>query len=250
MRERMTVRILTMNVHKGFSILNRRFMLHELRAAVRCVKADIVFLQEVIGKHRGHSLIHDNWPEQPQYEFLAETLWPQFAYGRNAIYPQGHHGNALLSRYPINYYENLDVTIADEERRGLLHCALQIPPLDQEIHVICVHLGLREFHRQLQLELLCNLIATLPESAVLVVAGDFNDWRMKAHSVLTQVASLTEVFVHALGCAVRTFPARWPLLRLDRIYVRNVCKHHPVILPSRPWGHLSDHAPLAAEVAI
>lgn len=250
MHERMTLRILTMNVHKGFSFLNRRFMLPELRAAVRCVEADIVFLQEVIGKHKTHSLIHDNWPDQPQYEFLAETLWPQFAYGRNAIYPQGHHGNALLSRFPIKYYENLDVTIGDEERRGLLHCCLQIPPLDEEIHVICVHLGLREFHRKLQLELLCDLISTLPENAVLIVAGDFNDWRMKAHPMLAQCASLTEIFVHAFGRAVRTFPALWPLLRLDRIYVRNVVAHRPIILPSRPWAHLSDHAPLAAEVAL
>ena len=40
---------LTVNVHKGFSTFNRRFVLHELRDAVRAVGTDLVFLQEVHG---------------------------------------------------------------------------------------------------------------------------------------------------------------------------------------------------------
>ena len=45
------------------------------------------------------------------------------------------------------------------------------------------------------------------------------------------------------------FP-RFPLLSLDRIYVRNARVHSPVVLPRRPWSHLSDHAPLVAEIAL
>ena len=47
-----------------------------------------------------------------------------------------------------------------------------------------------------------------------------------------------------------TFPARFPLLPLDRIYVRNAGVHAPVVLPRRPWSHLSDHAPLVAEIEL
>ena len=43
-----------------------------------------------------------------------------------------------------------------------------------------------------------------------------------------------EVFVQAHGQAARTFPARLPLLRLDRIYVRNAIGHAPVVLPWAP----------------
>src|SRR5688572_5141305 len=43
------LRILTINTHKGHSAWNRRFMLAELRDAVRSTAADLVFLQEVIG---------------------------------------------------------------------------------------------------------------------------------------------------------------------------------------------------------
>jgi endonuclease/exonuclease/phosphatase family metal-dependent hydrolase len=245
-----SLRVLTVNAHKGFTFFNRKFILHELRDAVRAAAADVVFLQEVLGAHAGHSRRHQNWPAVPQYEFLADSMWTQYAYGRNAVYPDGDHGNALLSKYPILRYENRDVSIAGPERRGMLHCVLQIPDTEIELHAICVHLGLRAHHRALQLELLCQLIDTLPASAPLVVAGDFNDWRLHAHEVLDRRAGLREAFVAIHGRAAKTFPARYPLLALDRIYVRNAEISQPLVLANRPWSHLSDHVPLAAEISL
>ena len=46
------LKVLTVNTHKGFTALNRRFILHELRDAVRILSADLVFLQEVLGEHQ------------------------------------------------------------------------------------------------------------------------------------------------------------------------------------------------------
>lgn len=247
----LSLRVLTMNAHKGFGFLNRRFVLHELRHAVRAVGADIVFLQEVHGTHSGHSARIGDWPEASQYEFLADEIWPDFAYGRNAVYPHGHHGNALLSKFPIVSWENRDVSIAGHEERGLLHCTLSIPSRATPLHAICVHLGLKETHRARQLELLAHVIDThVPASAPLLVAGDFNDWRSRAHHLLQQRAGLHEVFVRAHGVAAKTFPARLPLLQLDRIYVRNMRADAPLVLPRSPWARLSDHAPLAAEIAL
>ena len=62
------------------------FILPELREAVRIVGRR-GFLQEVHGTHEHHPKRYSNWPTMPQYEFLADSLWPQFAYGRNAVYP-------------------------------------------------------------------------------------------------------------------------------------------------------------------
>ena len=90
-----------MNTHKGFTFFNRKFILPELRDAVHSVSADIVFLQEVMGDHALHAARVTHWPAAPHYEFLADTMWPDFAYGRNAVYPDGHHGNAVLSKFPI-----------------------------------------------------------------------------------------------------------------------------------------------------
>jgi endonuclease/exonuclease/phosphatase family metal-dependent hydrolase len=244
------VRVLTVNTHKGFAFLNRRFVLHELREAVRVVAADVVFLQEVQGSHAAHAARFADWPTASHCEFLADQIWPDFAYGRNAVYPGGDHGNALLSKFPIVRYHNHDVSIAGQEARGLLHCSLQLPG-DLTLHAVCVHLGLKEGHRRRQLERLCEVLRTeVPPQAPLIVAGDFNDWRDRAHRVLDRCAGLREVFQHAHGRAARTFPAKFPLFRLDRIYVRNARVHAPLPLPGRPWSRLSDHAPLAAEIRL
>lgn len=241
-----TLNVLTMNMHMGFGVFNRRFILPELRDAVRTVSADVVFLQEVHGEHQSHAQTVKDWPTVSQYEFLADSMWTDFAYGRNAVYPHGDHGNALLSKYPIIFHENLDVSIHGTEQRGLLHCHLQVPQIGT-VHAICVHLGLRESHRQRQLRLLADLVEALPASAPVIVAGDFNDWRHTASKLLHPVG-LREVFIEHRGAPARSFPARWPLLRLDRIYVRNAATHGPRVLSNRPWSHLSDHAPLAVEV--
>jgi len=243
------IHVLTVNTHKGFAPLNRRFILHELREAVRAVSADIVFLQEVLGEHALHAAKVNGWPDGSHYEFLADTMWSSFAYGRNAVYPDGHHGNAVLSKVPILRHENRDVSVGRHEQRGLLHCVCRVQ--GTELHLICVHLGLQEAHRRRQIELLCHMIRDeLPPDAPLVIAGDFNDWRLRGHAQIEGCAGVREVFVHAHGRAARTFPARWPMLPLDRIYVRNAAVHRPVVLPHRPWSHLSDHAPLAAEVLL
>ncbi|MFV3402700.1 endonuclease/exonuclease/phosphatase family protein [Pseudomonas sp. NY15463] len=239
--QRMTV--LTLNVHKGFTALNRRFILPELREAVRATGADLVFLQEVHGSHQQHAQRHPAWPQAPQYEFLADSMWPQFAYGRNAVYPDGDHGNALLSKFPIRDHNNLDVSIHGNEARGLLHCRLEVPGHAQ-VHTICVHLGLREGHRQRQIDLLLGLLDSLPAHEPVIVAGDFNDWRLKAD------AQLSGHLVEAFGTPARSFPARLPLLRLDRIYLRNAHACQARVLSRFPWSHLSDHAPLVAQVTL
>ena len=192
------------------------------------------------GSHQRHAQRVANFPQVPHYEFLADTIWSQYAYGRNAVYDNGDHGNALLSKFPITHYENHDISIRGPERRGMLHCVLQPPGHHLPVHAVCVHLGLQESHRQQQLQRVCDLINSFPADEPVVLAGDFNDWRHRAHAVLQREAGLEEVFVHAFGRAVRTFPASMPLLALDRIYVRNAAVHAPLELPRKPWDQLSD----------
>ncbi|MDR3415815.1 MAG: endonuclease/exonuclease/phosphatase family protein [Nevskia sp.] len=245
------LKLLTLNTHKGFTQFNRRFVLHELRDAVREVAADVVCLQEVVGVHHGHAARHANWPAQPQYRFLAEAIWGSVAYGGNAVYQEGHHGNAVLSKYPIVRYRNHDVSLSSLERRGILHCVLQLPPDQREVHVVCTHLSLRETHRLRQVHHLCSLVAAeVPPGAPLLVAGDFNDWRGRAHRVLQRDAGLGEAFVEQGGRPAVSFPARWPLLQLDRIYFRNARVLRCEVLQAKPWSRLSDHLPLYAEVAL
>lgn len=242
-----SITVLTLNAHMGFNLFNRRFVLPELREAIRAVSADVVFLQEVMGEHALHAARVPGWPGA-QYEFLADSLWQEHAYGRNAAYPHGHHGNALLSKFPILSQANRDISVRGHEERGLLHCVLDVPGSALPLHAICVHLGLRESHRRRQLQLLCEEVREVPDAAPLVVAGDFNDWRGRGHRLLRD-CGLVEAFEDGNGRLARTFPARRPLLPLDRIYLRAARALQPGVLSLRPWTHLSDHAPLVSGVA-
>jgi len=243
------LRLLTLNANAGFDLLRRRFVLHRLREAVHAVDADVVCLQEVLGRHAGHAARHRDWPEAPQYEFLADRLWPEHAYARNAVFPEGELGNAVLSRYPIVSMENRDVSLPGHEPRGLLHCRLALPGREPPLHVVCVHFGLLEAHRRHQARLLVALLEELPVDAPVLVAGDFNDWRGHGHRAL-RGAGLEEVFERTAGRIARTFPAALPVLRVDRIYVRGAGILDARVLHGAPWTRLSDHLPLLATLAL
>ena len=116
------------------------------------------------------------------------------------------------------------------------------------MHAICVHLSLLESHRQKQLHLLRQLLDALPEDAPVIIAGDFNDWQLRGNRTLGLQRDLHEAFERHHGLLARTYPARLPLLRLDRLYLRNADRHAPQSLAHKPWTHLSDHLPLAVDV--
>jgi endonuclease/exonuclease/phosphatase family metal-dependent hydrolase len=238
------IRVLTLNAHHGFSTPRRPGVLSQIRDALRASQADLVLLQEVGGKSDP-----DHTPQQ--YEVLADQVWPQHAYGRNAVSGTGHQGNALLSKYPILSWQNIDVSLTRAEARGFLHCTIEVSRQDPPLHAVCVHFGLRESHRRHQLDRLIELLASIPKHLPLLVGGDFNDWRGSLHRRLVSDPSLAleEIHTSVNGRPARTFPARWPFLRLDRIYVRNL-RHHPVELPRLPWATLSDHIPLAGSVCL
>ena len=241
--ESSAIRLLTLNAHQGFGALRRRGALLRLRDALRAHDADLVFLQEI-------GVAHGSDSPAEQYEVLADRVWPQHAYGRNAVTTSGHHGNALLSKYPIASWENLDASVGASERRGMLHSVIKVPGASRPLHAICVHFALREAHRAQQVERLLGLVADrIAEDAPLVIAGDFNDWRERAHRRLIQVGKFEEIHASRHGRPARTFPAGFPTLRLDRIYVRNLL-HSPTPAQRQLWSTLSDHVPLSGEVRI
>jgi endonuclease/exonuclease/phosphatase family metal-dependent hydrolase len=249
--EKKHLRVLSYNIHKGFNRGNRELVLGRIRDAIREVHADLVFLQEVQGQHDEHEKNHEKWPKEPQFEFLADELWPHFAYGKNAVYTSGHHGNAILSKYPFAFTENIDVSTSKYERRGLLHGVIEIPGRKLPFHAICVHLGLFENDRQSQLKRICERIEShVKHAEPLVIAGDFNDWMGRASSPLYGALEVKEAFREAGGAHARTFPSWLPALRLDRIYYRGLKLEKARVLSGAPWSRLSDHAALYAELGL
>ena len=247
------LRIVTYNIHKGFSQFNRYMMLHELREQLRLLDADIVFLQEVQGEHSLHAERIDNWPAAPQHDFLAADVWQATAYACNVVYDHGHHGNAILSRFPIGNSFNQDVTHLRFERRGLLHCRIDVPEWQTSVHCVCVHLSLFARSRRRQMDALATYLEGVAGAdSPLIIAGDFNDWRNEADAWLARRLGLVEIFgsmTGTSGAPVRSFPAKRPVLRLDRIYVRGFSVKQAKVYCGKPWCNLSDHAALSAQLA-
>lgn len=250
-QEKSVIKVLTYNIHKGFSTTNSRFVLHQIKEAISIIHPHIVFLQEIQGEHVTHESYIENWPKKPQFEFLAEETWPHVAYGKNAIYELGHHGNAILSKFPIIAWENIDVSLQRNASRSLLHGVLKIPDSTMPVHVICIHLGLFKSERHRQLEVLCDRIEShVPHNEPLIIAGDFNDWQSNAQHYLETHLELKEAFKELTGKHARSFPVWSPTLKVDRIYYRGLDAIACKCFSRLPWRRLSDHAPLYAEFTI
>ena len=300
------LRVATYNIHKGVSAMSRKNRIHDLRAGLHALEADLVFLQEVQGRNDLHAERFDNWPEVAQHTFLAGDRWAQTAYGRNSVRTEGDHGNALLSRYRLVAHENIDISDHRFESRGLLHGEFEVDGVS--VHCICAHLGLFEESRVRQADaMIARIRSHVPGDAPLVIAGDFNDWRHRLGRRLVESLGVREVFstTETRGAALarratgyvqkqsarindsigtpfkagaksaakaaarsvanaaakvagasssriatpaRTYPAGFPLLRLDRVYVRGFKIASAQVLSGPAWRKLSDHAPILTEL--
>lgn len=242
-----TLRIATFNIHKGVTHFNARFALHHQRDLLHKQHSDLVFLQEVRDEHTQHSKRFAAWPSLGQAEYLADTVWPDHAYGKNSVYPTGHHGNAMLSKFPIISSSNIDISAHASESRGMLHCEINIPHWDAPLHTICVHLGLFAKWRRQQLLAVTDYIQQqIPAHAPLIIAGDFNDWGMRSGRIFAERLHIHEVFERHTGQPARSFPSWLPMLRLDRIYIRGFQVKHAEVHSGTSFLKMSDHAMLTA----
>ncbi len=241
-----TLRIATFNTHKGFTPFNASFALHQQRHLLRSLHADVVFLQEVQHMHDKRNL---ESLAAKQLEYLADSVWDEFSYGKNSEYPAGHHGNALLSKYPIVKHFNTDISAHASENRGMLHCEIAIPDWDQPLHTICLHLGLFAHWRRQQLNAVAKYVDEhIPADAPLIIAGDFNDWSTLSGKSFAKHLHLHEVFEHHKGRSARSFPSWLPMLQLDRIYVRGFHVHEAHVHAGSHFLKISDHAILTAHL--
>jgi endonuclease/exonuclease/phosphatase family metal-dependent hydrolase len=237
--------VMSMNVHKGLSPLHRHSTIYQLRQNMRNHHPDLLFLQELQQEHRGRVRRFGQWPLMELTHFLSEDFWHHWHYGKNVEYPAGHHGNAILSKHPLQKGQNYDISAYRFERRGLLHSVTQLEGIQKPIHCFCVHLALFERGRERQLEEIIHYIEELAQEGPTIVAGDFNDWRNRVGGPM-RAAGFNEVFEALTGAPAKTFPSVKPILAMDRIYVRGLKIHSAQIL--HEWMGLSDHLGISAEL--
>lgn len=189
------MRLLTWNLHAG----------HGGRAALQAAAiagADIAVLQEVV--------------EGPTHADILAAGWPHGAFARaRGRLGGGAQGNMLLARQPIALWTAHDISNHALERRVALHAVL-----GGGVHLIGLHLDLSGAGRNRQLARVAAIIARdVPPDAPLILAGDCNDWSHALDHGLVQ-HGFHEAHRSVHGRVARTWPARAPLLGLDRIYLR------------------------------
>jgi endonuclease/exonuclease/phosphatase family metal-dependent hydrolase len=239
------LRIVTWNIHKGVNgpWMARRLEIHNLAQAVDSFNADVVCLQEVRKFNTRERQRFAHWPDEPQAKFLAPEGF-EAVYVTNAVMKHGEHGNALLSRWPVLAHSHEDMSDHRFEQRGLLH--VHVMWEQREVHVIVVHLGLFGRSRARQaMQVVEYIEREVPAGACVVVAGDFNDWAEKLHTPLRRAGLSTFE-----GLRLPTFPARLPVLHLDRIYARGLVPITAAVPRGRAWSRMSDHLPLMGEFAL
>lgn len=223
------IQVLSFNIHKGrgFGLKRDRNKIDSLRQQIRLLDPDIIFLQEVCGS---------------QFEYLAHEIWPHYSYGKNVISKTDHHGNAILSKFPISHATNIDISTGAYEGRGLLHAIVSVPHVEKKVHLICSHLGLLKRFRQLQMnEIIHYIKQSIQVDECLIMGGDFNDWQEHASEIFVQELQVNEVFLCESGKHAKTFPAWLPLFKLDRIYSRGFKFYSAERLTHSTWKALSDH---------
>lgn len=238
----MKLKILTYNVHKLFDITGTKYFLSQLKDLLSKMDLDLVFLQEIPGllpeKHK------DKFQLDP-LEHLADGIWEHFAYGKNAIYTTGNHGNAILSKYPFVEWKNHDISNHKLEQRGFMIGKIEIEKFP--IYVCCTHLDLTGVGRKKQIQKIEKHLEEESSSLQpLIFCGDFNDWRGMIKKFMND-RSLECASVQAKDGEFVTFPSFYPVFALDRIFYRNVKCTEVKVLSEPHWKKLSDHLPVYAE---
>jgi len=238
------IRILSFNMHKGYDFFGKS-SLQLIKESIMASHADVILLQEISGKMTQRQVRDHGSLLADQLEYLATSIWPFGQYGKNAVFPERHHGNAILSRYPIEQWANFDISETIFEGRGLLMACVEISP-GHHIWVCNTHLSL--FHRDRLKQfyrIAWHLKPLMSHGVSVILGGDFNDWNLALSAKFKQHLGMDEAFIFTHGKEARTFPSVLPCLRLDRLYYTGCDCTYARVLNS-PWNRASDHLPLIA----
>jgi endonuclease/exonuclease/phosphatase family metal-dependent hydrolase len=228
------LRIASYNVHECDGTDSRRDP-DRVAAVIRSLDADIVSLQEVLSDREG--------APSSQLRYLAEKTGMHMAVAGPTMEKKGeHYGNALMSRFPIVNARLHDISCGSFEPRGIIEADILVG--DRTVRVVTTHFGLWPTERNRQVRRLLEILPGDPKDP-LIVMGDINGW-VPGSPVMRRLKA-------ALGrpASLRSFPSRFPLLPLDRIWV--LPGTYPFTLEasrSRLARVASDHLPLVCSVIL
>jgi endonuclease/exonuclease/phosphatase family metal-dependent hydrolase len=237
------LRLVTYNIHRGVGT-DGHLRLSRIAEVIRHYDPHIVCIQEVIWPRHG-----DDGRTQPAA--LAEAVGlPHAVVALNCHRRRGTYGNMTLSRFPIESHENIDLTMSFRIPRAALYTRVRAPRAP--LHVFNLHLGLAASERLGQMrELVADTPRVVPDGEAVVYAGDMNDWRHRIYPRVLETAGFRCAVGDADDPGHATFPSRFPLGALDKVFVRGAVKEgraHPSRLALARVA--SDHLPVIVDLDV
>jgi len=204
------LRIVTYNIHKGQG-LDQRVKIERIARILGEIQADIIALQEVLcigGKRR----------EDDQAQFLAEEMGYHFQIGENRKFRGGAYGNVTLSRFPIFFSCNYDLTQRGREERGCLQTDIRLDSR-QTLHIYNLHLGTAYAERRYQAHRLVGheILKREEKKGARIILGDFNEWIAGLASRIFH-SHFQSIRTRPIFGKIRSYPGVLPFMHLDHIY--------------------------------
>ncbi|RXZ39059.1 endonuclease [Oxalobacteraceae bacterium CAVE-383] len=222
--------VATYNIHGAVGV-DGRFAPDRIAAVLQEIEADVIALQEVpLGGGNGSGDV---------LALLRDATGFHVVEGPTANNGQGRYGNAVLSRYPIMAARAIDLSFGGREARGALDADIDCH--GNALRVVATHLGLRPAERREQIRRLLQAFDT--DRMPVLLMGDVNEWFVWGRALRWLVSHFKA------APAPRTFPSRWPVFALDRIWIRPRQRLlHVEVHKSALARIASDHLPLIAHI--
>jgi endonuclease/exonuclease/phosphatase family metal-dependent hydrolase len=236
------MRVMTWNIH-GMRGRDGRADPERVAAVIEEARVDLAALQEV-GTLGGRGELLDPAGTLARLTGLAQ------AYGLTELRRGYPYGNCILSRFPIVATRSYDLSVPGREKRGCLRADVDLGA--SSLHVFNCHLGLdrRERRRQAAQLMSADILRDAALAYPLVLLGDFNAWSSRSAVPRWIRRQLSDAAVLARSTRP-TFPAVWPLVRLDRAYVDSAVRVLGCRVHDSPLARLtSDHLPLVVTLAL
>jgi endonuclease/exonuclease/phosphatase family metal-dependent hydrolase len=230
-RPSLSFRVMTWNIHGGVG-MDGQFDLARIVASIARHAPDVVALQEVDSRRSP--------PGKPSpFIFLREAIGQHGIEAKSIITADGDYGQMVISRWPLLAVEVHDITVGKREPRRAIQTDVAAP--FGTLRIVASHFGLKLSERRSQARRLVEIARHHPTTTVML--GDFNDWLWPNTMRAALERELPAHTRHA------TFPSRYPILSLDRVY----CWPARALLRSfvdRASWRASDHLALVADVAL
>ncbi|MFM2390926.1 MAG: hypothetical protein RLZZ437_2481 [Pseudomonadota bacterium] len=232
----------TWNIHRACGADGRhdaRRIVDLIAADPRLGRADILSLHEAEGEqppHAGFAALAD-LPAQTGLHSVHSG--PALRWGAQS---QGFLGTILYMRAPLVAAQVRVVDLPGHYPRGAVMADVAGGAVP--FRLIATHLSLTQALRIVQIRTIAQSLARLSPLPV-VLMGDLNEWRPWGGWALHPRVAGRQFH----GAARTTFPARWPILPLDRILCdRPGAVRAPLALRDAAYGLASDHLPLTAQL--